>query len=62
MNTQTIIEAIVVLAVILSPLWLIRPFKYEAADLEAHRQRRAGKSSARAVRKWYGWVVETKKK
>jgi hypothetical protein len=61
MDTQRIIEAILVLTVILSPLWLIRPFRYETADLEAHRQRKAGNRSARAVRKWYGWVVETKK-
>ncbi len=61
MNTQRIIEAIIILTVILSPLWLVRPFRYETADREAHRQRKVGNRSARAVRKWYGWVVETKK-
>lgn len=61
MNTQRIIEAIIILIVILSPMWLIRPFRYETADYKARRQRKAGKRSARAVRKWYGWVVETKK-
>ena len=61
MTAQRIIEAIIVLTVILSPLWLIRPFRYETADFKAHRQRKAGNRSARAVRKWYGWVVETKK-
>ncbi len=62
MTTQRIVEFIIVLCFVLSPLWLVRPFRFETADLEAHRQRRAGISSARAVRKWYGWVVITDKK
>lgn len=60
-NTQRIVEFIIILCFILSPLWLVRPFRFETADLEAHRQRRSGISSARAVRKWYGWVVVTDK-
>jgi hypothetical protein len=54
---QRIVEYIIILCFVLSPLWLIRPFRFETADREAHRQRRAGIFSARAVRKWYGWIV-----
>lgn len=61
-NTQRIIETIIIIIFVLSPLWFIRPFRWETADREAHRLRRSGVSSARAVRKWYGWVVVTDKK
>lgn len=61
-NTQRIIELIVIMGFVLSPLWLIRPFRWETADREAHRLRRTGIFSARAVRKWYGWVVVIDKK
>jgi hypothetical protein len=61
-STQRIIEFIIVLCFVLSPLWLIRPFRWITADREAHRLRRTGIFSARAVRKWYGWIVVTDKK
>ena len=57
MNAEIIIEAVCVSVFLLIPIYMARPFSWESAQREAHREWEAGNESATVTRRWYGWIV-----
>jgi len=55
--TETIIETVCVVTLLLIPLLMARPFTWESAQREARREWESGNESATVIRRWYGWVV-----